>query len=173
MSLKGSKPLRTFSQRRGFSGSMRSRGCLLQIKSWWIRLLPRHRWIGTVDRVRINITGRWMRSINWMKKSLNGPSGSTVSFWWVCTQLQVQADDLLQKAKYSRFRTSLDFTDLMDKIIKQDNALVLKNMVEPLFGLKLHKTLNLHKLDDMLSFKPDEGGGQGSPDRRQGANVHL
>lgn len=103
---------------------------------------------------------RTLDEIHKLDEELKRAIGKHSELLVACTQLQVQADDLLQKAKYSRFRTSLDFTDLMDKIIKQDNALVLKNMVEPLFGLKLHKTLNLHKLDDMLSYKPDEGEGK-------------
>ncbi len=57
------------------------------------------------------------------------------------TQLQIQADEIIAQKKKQRFRNAMDFTDLQKKVIEKNDASILKALVEPLFGLNIHKTL--------------------------------
>lgn len=72
-----------------------------------------------------------------------------------CTQLQVQADEMMLKAKRSRFRRRMDFTDLLRKAMEQDDVRLLEMMTSPLFGLKIRKTFQLGRLDDLLLCRPE------------------
>ncbi len=73
-----------------------------------------------------------------------------------CTQLQVQADELIQKAKSSRLRQVFSFDDFLERMVVRDDAFALGAFVRPLADMNLHKTLNLYQLDAMLDYKLDE-----------------
>lgn len=72
-----------------------------------------------------------------------------------CTNLQVQADEMMLKAKRSRFRRRMDFTDLLRKAMERDDVGLLESMTAPLFGLKIRKTFQLGRLDDLLLCRPE------------------
>ena len=72
-----------------------------------------------------------------------------------CTALQVQADEMILKAKRSRFRKRMDFTDLLRKAMEMDDIRLLEQMTSPLFGLKIRKTFQLGRLDDLLLCRPE------------------
>ncbi|MDD3221862.1 MAG: hypothetical protein PHG07_05715 [Lachnospiraceae bacterium] len=72
-----------------------------------------------------------------------------------CTSLQVQADEMMLKAKRSRFRRTMDFSDLLRQAMALDDIRVLESMTAPLFGLKIKKTFQLERLDDLLSCQAD------------------
>ena len=73
-----------------------------------------------------------------------------------CTQLQIQADEIISRAKHSRFRNVFSFDDYLDKMVSLDRTDGLEALVKPLLDMNLHKTFNLYQLDDMLDYKPDE-----------------
>lgn len=73
-----------------------------------------------------------------------------------CMALQVRADEMVRRAKHSRFRASVDFKDYLDKMTETDNLLALERFVKPLFMPKLHKTFTLTQLDELLDYKPEE-----------------
>lgn len=73
-----------------------------------------------------------------------------------CTQLQVQADELIQKAKSSRLRRVFSFDDFLERLVESGDASALGAFVRPLADMNLHKSLNLYQLDAMLEYKPDE-----------------
>ena len=72
-----------------------------------------------------------------------------------CTALQVQADEMILKAKRSRFRKRMDFTDLLRKAMETDDVRMLEQMTSPLFGLKIRKTFQFERLDDLLLCRPE------------------
>ncbi len=72
-----------------------------------------------------------------------------------CTELQVKADEMVLKAKRSRFRRRMDFSDLLRKAMEQDDVRLLESMTTPLFGIKLRKTFQLGRLDDLLLCRPE------------------
>ena len=72
-----------------------------------------------------------------------------------CTELQVKADEMVLKAKRSRFRRRMDFSDLLRKAMDQDDVRLLESMATPLFGIKLRKTFQLGRLDDLLLCRPE------------------
>lgn len=77
-----------------------------------------------------------------------------------CTELQVQADELMLKAKRSRFRRSLNFSDLLRTAMEEDDIRVLEAMAAPLFGLKIRKRFQLGRLEDLLTCQA-EGAEEG------------
>lgn len=75
-----------------------------------------------------------------------------------CMELQIRADEIIQKSKLSRFRSSFDFKSYVERVNELDNVSLLEHLVMPLTGMNLHKTLNLSSLNDLLTYKtgPEE-----------------
>lgn len=73
-----------------------------------------------------------------------------------CTVLQVQADEMISRARKTRFRRSVDFVRLKEAFLESDTMPGLEMMVSPVLGLNIKKTINLAQLDDMLEYKPEE-----------------
>lgn len=73
-----------------------------------------------------------------------------------CTQLQVQADEMIRQAKYSRFRRKTDFVRLRQALLETDDMQGMEALIAPLFGLKTKRTLQMNLLDNMLDYTPDE-----------------
>lgn len=73
-----------------------------------------------------------------------------------CTKLQVEADEMIARAKKTRFRRSVDFVRLKEVFMEADNVCGAAQLVKPLLGLRLNKTLNFHQLDGLLDYKPEE-----------------
>lgn len=73
-----------------------------------------------------------------------------------CTNLQVRADEMMLKAKRSRFRRTMDFSDWLKNAMDRDDIRLLEAMTAPLFGLKIRKTFQLGRLDDLLSCRPED-----------------
>lgn len=74
----------------------------------------------------------------------------------MCTALQLRADEMIMRAKHSRFRASVDFEDYMEKMMAADNVAALEAFIKPLFLMNLKKTFYTGQLDDLLSYKPEE-----------------
>ena len=62
---------------------------------------------------------------------------------------------MVLKAKRSRFRKRMDFSDLLRKAMEQDDIGLLESMVTPLFGIKIRKTFQFGRLDDLLLCRPE------------------
>ena len=73
-----------------------------------------------------------------------------------CTQLQIQADEIISNAKHSRFRSVFSFDDFLSRMVSRDNADGLEAFVKPLLDMNLHQSFNLYQLDDLLDYKPEE-----------------
>lgn len=73
-----------------------------------------------------------------------------------CTQLQVQADEMISRARKTRFRRSVDFVRLKEAFLEADTMTGLETMITPILGLNLKKTLNFSQLDGLLEYKPEE-----------------
>lgn len=72
-----------------------------------------------------------------------------------CTQLQVRADEAINAAKHNRFRRRTDFEQLRKILFETDDVQRLAPVLNPLFGLKTRKSLNLELLDNMLDDRPE------------------
>lgn len=73
-----------------------------------------------------------------------------------CTQLQLEADEIISRAKHSRFRSVFSFDDFLGRMVSRENAGALEAFVKPLMDMNLHKSFNLYQLDDLLDYKPEE-----------------
>ncbi len=69
-----------------------------------------------------------------------------------CTQLQVQADEIILGAKFTRLRRNFDFSDALKTIMNEDNSILIKTLIEPLLKLNIKKSFSLTTIDKMLSI---------------------
>ncbi|MEE0751544.1 hypothetical protein [Frisingicoccus sp.] len=92
-----------------------------------------------------------MEEIYYLNQELKKSMDRHEALLAACTELQVQADELMLKAKRSRFRRSLDFSDLLRLAMDRDDIRVLEAMTAPLFGLKIKKTFQLGRLEELLT----------------------
>lgn len=74
-----------------------------------------------------------------------------------CTNLQSKTDEIVANAKFSRLRSSLDFRRVLSNIMDADRADLLALYTKPLLKLALHKSFSLTILDNMLTYKTEEG----------------
>lgn len=73
-----------------------------------------------------------------------------------CMDLQVKADEIIDKAKFNRLKPSFDFSYALKKIMEKDQAEMLEIFVRPILKLKLKKTFNITNIDKILSLKGDD-----------------
>lgn len=109
-----------------------------------------------VDKAMSMCTGTAGKEIYELDAALKTAMKKHSDLLSACTQLQMKADELVARAKHSRFRASVDFEDYMDKMTERDSLTALEAFVKPLFGIKLNKTLQFSQLDDLLDYKPEE-----------------
>lgn len=72
-----------------------------------------------------------------------------------CTDLGIKADEIIRKSKLSRLRSRFDFKSVMDKITRDDRPDILEYIVAPFLDLKINKTFDFSKIEDMLSYRPE------------------
>lgn len=73
-----------------------------------------------------------------------------------CTDLGIKADDIIRKSKLSRLRSRFDFINVRDNIIRNDRRDMLEYLVQPFFNLKVRKMFDLSKIEDLLSYRPEQ-----------------
>ena len=71
-------------------------------------------------------------------------------------QMQKAGDEALAKAKRTRFRPSVDFMDVGQRMIEADDPELLTYLVLPLLAPKIKKTFPMSRVDDLLLYKPEE-----------------
>lgn len=72
-----------------------------------------------------------------------------------CTDLGIKADDIIRKSKLSRLRTRFDFKSVLVSLMAKDRYDVLQYIVKPFLGLNIHKTFDLSKIEDILTYRPE------------------
>lgn len=102
-----------------------------------------------------NYQMRTMDEIYYLNQELKRVMERHEALLAACTNLQVLADEMLLKAKRSRFRRRMDFADLLRKAMVQDDVRLLESMTAPLFGMKIRKTFQFERLDDLLLCRPE------------------
>lgn len=70
-----------------------------------------------------------------------------------CTKLQIQADEMISKAKFSKLKQSFDFETFMQMIMEKNDTSVLKYFITPLLKLHINKSFGLSALDKMLTLR--------------------
>ena len=75
-------------------------------------------------------------------------------------QMQKAGDEALAKAKRTRFRPSVDFMDVGQRMIEADNPELLTYLVLPLLAPKIKKTFPMSRVDDLLLYKPEESAAE-------------
>lgn len=72
-----------------------------------------------------------------------------------CTTMQKLTDDIVKKAKLSRLRTHFDFKSMLNMMIQHDDADMLQTLISPLFMPRAKKRLDLVRIDDCLTYRPE------------------
>ncbi|MDE7308377.1 MAG: hypothetical protein K2N61_06885 [Lachnospiraceae bacterium] len=70
-----------------------------------------------------------------------------------CTRLQIQADEMISKAKFSKLKQSFDFQDFMQIVMEKDDTSVLQYFIAPLLKLHIKKSFGFSSLDRMLTLR--------------------
>lgn len=73
-----------------------------------------------------------------------------------CTDLKVKSDTIIKNATLNKLKVTFDFKNALDKIIAKDDIRLLDKLVSPLYKVKLNKSLNLRRIDDLLTYKANE-----------------
>ncbi len=71
-------------------------------------------------------------------------------------KMQQAGDQALKNAKRSRFRQSVDLMDLLEQIRRTGHASFLAPVIAPLFQPHIRKTLDLARLDDLLTMQAED-----------------
>lgn len=97
-----------------------------------------------------------LKEINALDRALKTVMRKHENLLDACTKLQIQADQMISRAKHNRFRKAMDFENYKARMMEADSLEALAAFVKPLFGLKMRKTLPLSQLDDLLTCKIEE-----------------
>ena len=74
-----------------------------------------------------------------------------------CMDLQVRADEMIHKYKYSRLRGAFDFRAFVAAAEEAQDVTLLSHLVEPLLFPKLQKQFSLLQTDELLSLPAEAG----------------
>ncbi len=73
-----------------------------------------------------------------------------------CTDLQMKADEIIEKAKFSKIKRAFDFKNTLGIVMEKDDTTLLEYLVKPLFGINIGKSFSLKSIDKMLTLKNDK-----------------
>ncbi|MGN0379119.1 MAG: hypothetical protein ACI4EU_05985 [Butyrivibrio sp.] len=71
-----------------------------------------------------------------------------------CTELGIEADEAVRRAKLGRLRSRFDFRDALKTMMDNDRPDMLEFAVKPFMALNTHKTFDLSKIEDILNYHP-------------------
>jgi len=74
-----------------------------------------------------------------------------------CMDLQVRADEMIRKYKYSRLRGAFDFRAYVSAAEEADDVTLLSHLIEPLFLPRLRKQFSLLQTDEIFAAGPETG----------------
>lgn len=100
--------------------------------------------------------GQTMKDIYQLENELKRALVNHSELLNTCTKLQVQADEIVSKAKFSKLKKCFDFRDMMRIAMKSDDASLFGNLVVPMFKLNVKKSFNLINIDKMLTLRPEK-----------------
>lgn len=85
-----------------------------------------------------------------------------------CMELQVKADEIIHKYKFSRLKNAFDFRGFLEKAKEQDDASYLGELVLPLLKPRIGKHFSLSQVDNLLlAAVPNEEKPQSVQDGRE------
>lgn len=70
-----------------------------------------------------------------------------------CMDLQVKADEIISKYKYSRLRNAFDFTSFLEKAKGHNNSSTLTYLVQPFLLPFLNKSFYIRNINDVLTYQ--------------------
>ena len=73
-----------------------------------------------------------------------------------CTDLQMKADEIIEKAKYSKIKREFDFKNALGIIMEKDDTTLLDCIIKPFLGININKRFSLKSIDKLLSIKSDK-----------------
>lgn len=71
-----------------------------------------------------------------------------------CTNLQIQADEMVMRAKFSKLKRHFDFQDALKVMMNQNHTEVLAHFIQPLLKIHVKKTFALTAVEQMLTLRP-------------------
>lgn len=97
--------------------------------------------------------GDTIREISQLEQELKHALANHSDLLNACTKLQIQADELIARAKFSKLKKSFDFDMAAAQMVKNGDASVLQALVEPLFRLHAKKSFPLFRVENLLTLR--------------------
>lgn len=88
---------------------------------------------------------------NELKKAMSNHEGLLSD----CMDLQIRADEIISRYKYSKLKNAFDFKDFVYRIQKNGDASMLEYITAPLFAPRLPRYFPFGNIDDMLSISAE------------------
>jgi len=73
-----------------------------------------------------------------------------------CTDLQLKADEIIEKAKFSKIKREFDFKNALKTIMEKDDITLLEVLVSPFLGININKSFSLRSIDRLLTLRSDK-----------------
>lgn len=102
-----------------------------------------------------NTYGQMVKDIYYLEAELKRVLVNHSELLESCTKLQIQADDMISRAKFSKLKQSFDFGDSLRMVMEEDNTSLLKYFITPLLKLHIKKNFSLVNLDKMLTLRQE------------------
>lgn len=109
----------------------------------------------TTDTTKDNYIAA-LKDIHKLENELKHAIANHESLLADCMNLQVRADEIISRYKYSRLRNAFDFKGFVDKLQQAGNASLLEYLAAPLFAPRLPKYFSLGNVEDAMTFPADK-----------------
>lgn len=73
-----------------------------------------------------------------------------------CTKLQIQADKLISKAKFSKLKKNFEFQDALRIMMEKNDTSLLRYFIMPMLKVHVNKSFSLINIDKMLTLRPEK-----------------
>jgi hypothetical protein len=96
-----------------------------------------------------------VRDISYLEQELKRALVNHSDLLNACTKLQIQADELVAKAKFSKLKKKFDFGAAQELLMKMDDTSLLGNFILPVLKPHVKKQFPLTSVDKMLTLRAD------------------
>lgn len=115
--------------------------------------------------------GQTVKDIYYLEEELNRALVNHSELLNACTKLQIQADECIARAKFSKLKKNFDFKANLEMLMEENDTSLLQYFIKPMLKLNVQKRFALTSIDKMLTLRPDkEETGEKISDNRQEEN---
>lgn len=103
-----------------------------------------------------NVYGQAVKDIYYLENELKRALVNHSELLNACTKLQIQADEMIAEAKFSKLKKSFDFRDSLRIMMEENDTSLLQYFIKPMLKLHINKNFSLTSIDKMLTLRPEK-----------------